>query len=155
MTFREQIQRDEGFRAQAYPDFTGDANRKKIAALWQEFLNAGGTVAVGYGRNLTMNPLSQEEASYLLDHDLAQIERNVIQALPWAAHLDAPRQAVLFNMAYNLGLAGLLGFRKMLAAVERQDWNIAKLEILDSRLPEQIGERAARLAKQMYTGEWQ
>ena len=154
-TLREQLQRDEGFRPDPYPDFVGDADRERIKALWQTFLAAGGTVAVGYGRNLSTNPLTREEAGYLLDTDLRRIETEVLGALPWINGLDAPRRAVLFNMAYNLGLTGLLGFRRMLEAAKKGDWPTAGNEMLDSRWARQVSERATRLVRQMVSGTWQ
>ena len=161
MTLREQIQFDEGFRADPYPDFKGDADREKVRGLWRAFLEAGGTVAVGYGRNLSTNPLTGEEAGYLLNNDLQRVEGEVLGALPWVNGLDAPRRAVILNMAYNLGTGssarrmGLLGFPRMLEALKKGDYQIAADEMLDSRWAGQVGERATRLARQMVSGAWQ
>ena len=74
--------------------------------------------------------------------------------MPWARALSPERQAVLVNMAFNLGIAGLLAFKRMLAACERGEYAAAAREMLDSVWAKQVGARAVRLAEQMRTGEW-
>ena len=94
------------------------------------------------------------------EHDAADATAEVDGALPWSGSLDAARRAVLVNMAFNMGLgvhgqSGLLGFARMLAAVERGDYDRAAAEMMDSRWARQVGPRAHRRARQMQTGEWQ
>ena len=60
----------------------------------------------------------------------------------------------LKNMAFNMGVAGLLEFRQMLAEVQTADWPGAAAEMLSSKWATQVGDRAHRLALQMTTGEW-
>ena len=43
-------------------------------------------------------------------------------------------QEALLDMAYQLGVDGLLGFHDMLAALERGDYQAAKAAALSSRL---------------------
>ena len=77
-------------------------------------------------------------------------------ALPWFDTLDRVRQAALLNMAYQLGVAGLKGFPKMLAALRDQRWAEAEAQALDSMwAKEQTPARARRVARQLATGEWQ
>lgn len=134
-TLRLQIERDEGLRLKPYLDSVGKCT-------------------IGYGRNLDDRGISAAEARLMLDADLAETILAVSQALPWVATLDEPRRAVLINMAYNLGIAGLLGFRRALAAMQRGDWPEAAKEMLTSTWAEQVGPRAHRLAKQMAEGVW-
>ena len=129
------LTRDEGVRLFPYVDTTGH-------------------LTIGAGRNLSVNGISSAEAELLLDNDIARCERELLTALPWVASLDWIRHAVLVSLVFNMGLAGLLGFRKMLAALEGQDYDGAALELLQSRYAEQVPQRAARLAKQLATGEW-
>jgi len=63
------------------------------------------------------------------------------------------RRAVLISMAYQLGMAGLKGFKKMLNAVERQDWEDAANQALMSRWYKQTPARAERHADMLETGE--
>lgn len=133
-TLREQLLRDEGCRLKPYRDQVGK-------------------LTIGVGRNLDDVGLSQTEADFLLDNDISRATAAVIARVPWAMTLDEVRREVLINMAYNCGIAGLLGFKKMLAACERGDWAAAKTEMLASKWAGQVGERAERLAEQMVTGE--
>ena len=49
--------------------------------------------------------------------------------------------------AYNMGVPRLMGFKRMLAAVERGDWPRAKVEALDSKWAEQVPNRAAKVVR--------
>ena len=108
---------------------------------------------IGYGRLLSRG-LSEDEARHLLANDVADHRNELLVHLPWAQALDEVRRAVLVDMAFNLGVPGLLGFRRMLAAVRARDWETAAREMLDSRWAGQVGHRAEELAKMMTTGEW-
>ena len=57
-------------------------------------------------------------------------------------------------MAFNLGVNGLLGFRKTLALIEAGDYTKASVEMLDSKWARQVKGRATRLSEQMRTGKW-
>ena len=133
MTRREQmIIAHEGFRRHIY---TCTAGRKTI----------------GYGFNLEAG-VTEDEAFLLLQHRLNLLDEQLAYTLPFYTRLSAVRQDVLCDMAYNLGLAGLLKFRKMLAAVERSAWDMAAYEMLNSRWATQVGKRAEELAFLMRTG---
>lgn len=69
-------------------------------------------------------------------------------------HIDGVRQAALVSMAYQLGIAGLLGFSKTMKAVKSGDWQTAHDEALDSLWARQTPARAKRIAKMLLTGEW-
>ena len=57
-------------------------------------------------------------------------------------------------MIYQIGFAGVLRFKRMLAAMLMQNWEQASIEILDSRWAHQTPQRAKRHALQMKTGQW-
>ena len=82
------------------------------------------------------------------------MEQAVKNAFPWWWKLDDARQFVLVDMAFNMGLAGLKGFKKMLTAVEQGDYQTAAKEMLASKWAAQVGRRAAELSKIMKKGEW-
>lgn len=112
-----------------------------------------GHLTIGYGHNLE-NGISAAAAEFLLQEDLARAERAVKNAFPWWWKLDDARQFVLVDMAFNMGLAGLKGFKKMLAAAEQGDYQTAAKEMLASKWAAQVGRRAVELSKIMEKGEW-
>ena len=67
--------------------------------------------------------------------------------------LNGVRQAVLLSMRHQLGLDGLLKFRKMWVGIEAQDWLEASRQIMDSKAARQAPHRFQRNADQMRTGE--
>ena len=111
-----------------------------------------GKLTIGYGRNLDDVGLSRAEALHLLANDVQAI-REHLSAQPWWPQEEPVRQDVLVTMAYQMGVRGLLGFTKMLAAVNRCHWNTAALEMLDSEWARQTPKRAQELALMMKSGE--
>lgn len=73
---------------------------------------------------------------------------------PQLAGLSEPRQVVLVCMAYQMGVDGLLAFKKMLAATSAGDYDTAAAEMLNSRWARQTPVRAQRMAAQMRTGHY-
>jgi lysozyme len=60
---------------------------------------------------------------------------------------------VLTCMVFQIGVAGVQRFEKMLRALHLRDYHIAAHEMLDSKwAKEQTPERAKRLANEMWTG---
>ena len=98
--------------------------------------------------------MSREEAELLLRHDIRRVTEQLTKRLPWLGALTAPRRAVVISMGYNLGVKGLLKFRKTLLAIEREDYRTAAVEMLSSKWAEQVGDRALMLAAMMDTGHW-
>lgn len=124
----------EGFSGTPYPDM--------------------GDVSIGYGRNLTRNPLTHEEGVALMRPQLEAAMANapqIVNPATWPL-LGEARQNVLAEMVYNLGFYGTLKFKRMRAALEAQDWEGAAKEMLQSSWAGQVGQRAIDLAEQMRTG---
>jgi lysozyme len=91
----------------------------------------------------------------LLDCDVREKTADLHRALPWAAGLDAARHAVLVSMCFQLGVSGLLGFPRAIAAMRDGRWNDAADHFLDSRVArEQSPARWQRHARMIRTGEW-
>lgn len=135
MTLRDQLMRDESYRGRPYPDTRGN-------------------ITVGYGRNLTANPISKVEAEYLLDRDIARISAEVFTLLPWLREVDEVRQAALLNMAFNVGPHGLLQSPQMLRHAQAGEWSAAAAEMVSGPWAQEVGARALRLQRQLETGEW-
>lgn len=128
-----ELERDEGLRLKPYKDSVGK-------------------LTIGAGRNLDDVGISEEEARHLLENDVARTVADLDRHLPWWSGLDPVRQRVVINMAFNMGVAGLLGFSKTLAAMKSGDYVGAAYGMLASKWAGQVGERATRLAHMMSTG---
>ena len=115
---------------------------------------SAGYLTIGVGRNLEARGISREEAMVLLENDIAEAEAAARGFFPAFDRLEEPRQAVLVDMAFNLGAVRLGGFRRFRAALERGDFEQAAREMLDSKWAEQVGPRARRLAEMMRRGTW-
>jgi len=69
--------------------------------------------------------------------------------------LCVPRQAVLVNMAFQMGIQGVQKFKKTLSLVEMGDYDGAADGMLKSLWAKQTPNRAAEMAQQMRSGQWQ
>lgn len=135
---RKQIERDEGRIPHVYFDSLGYA-----------------TIGVGHlVDDRRGGKLPEFLIDALLDYDIDEHRRALMAALPWALNLDPVRQGVLINMAFNLGVAGLLKFVNTLAAVKEGRYQDAARMMLESKWATQVGPRAKRLSIQMESGVW-
>lgn len=130
---KAQLRRHEGERLKPYKDTTGH-------------------LTIGVGRNLDDVGISEDESEYLLENDVRRVEGELTRSVPCFSSLEDSRQRVLANMTFNLGVAKLLQFKKMLSAVEARNFDKAADEMLDSTWARQVGDRAVELAKQMREG---
>lgn len=132
-TMRTELMLDEGVKLKPYRDTVGK-------------------LTIGVGRNLDDVGISQGEAARLLDGDIQRTAGALDTALPWWRNLDEVRQRVLLNMAFNMGVAGLLGFKNTLAALQAGKYEAAAAGMLASKWAQQVGQRAQRLANMMQKG---
>lgn len=130
-----QLKIDEGCRLTAYKDTVG---------VW--------TVGYGHAHVAPGTVWTQEKAEAVLIGDVTEHNAKLAAALPWVAKLDPVRRRVLQNMAFNLGIAGLLGFKNTLEYVRTGQYGEAADGMLASKWAKQVGARAVRLAKQMRNG---
>ena len=112
-----------------------------------------GKLTIGVGRNLEDRGITAAESAYLLGNDIDGFCVALLKALPWINQLDEVRQRVLLDMAFNLGMQGLLTFKNTLAAIQAGDYEKAGPMMLDSRWARQVGKRAERLSVMMVTGK--
>lgn len=138
-SLRDQLISEEGRRNAAYLDSLGIP-----------------TIGVGHtGPEVHIGLVwSDSVVDQTLNADIAEKTAQVGASLPWFDDLNEPRQAVLLQMAFQLGTRGLLGFSNTLAAVRDGRWQDATDGMLASKWAQQTPNRAHRLAKQMLTGVW-
>lgn len=140
-----------------------EKNKKQRAALIHQltlhegmrkfpYKCTGGKLTIGIGRNLDDRGITEEEADYLLSNDIDDFEDRLTREIPWMVGLDPIRQRVLIDMAFNLGVPGLLKFKRTLAAIRGKEYDRAAGMMLDSRWATQVGQRAKRLSHMMATG---
>ncbi len=108
-------------------------------------------LTIGYGRNLQDNGITLDEAETMLQHDVGTAIKEA-ESLPFFASLNEPRQAVIVDMIFNLGLPRFGMFKKMIAAIEDEHWTVAAAEMLNSRWARQVGKRANTLSEMMRLG---
>ena len=151
----EKLIAHEGLRLQVYEDSLGIAT-------------------IGIGRNLEDRGITPEElewmdipnmdtiyqygiseadAMYLAQNDVQIVEEELLRSHPCVEHLDAVRQLVLVDMAFNMGVPRLGKFKKMWAAIHENNFDEAAKEMLDSRWANQVKSRSTKLAHAMHTGE--
>ena len=150
----EELVKHEGLRLQVYQDTLG-------------------IDTIGIGRNLKDRGISKEEldeldiptidhvyeygiteadAMLLAENDVQIVEEELLRAHPCVEDLDAVRQLVLVDMAFNMGVPRLCKFKKMWNAIHEKKFDIASKEMLDSRWANQVKSRSVKLANAMHNG---
>lgn len=132
----KELRHDEGVIDHAYQDSLG---------YW----------TIGVGRLIDKKKggrLTDEEIDYLLLNDIKECTADLDKNLPWWRSLTDARRRVLVNMRFNLGMAGLLGFKNTLKFIETGDYAKAASNMLLSKWAKQVGQRANRLAAMMEKG---
>lgn len=111
-----------------------------------------GKNTIGIGRNLDDVGLSDDEIGYLLRNDINRVCADLDRELSWWRQMSDARQRSLANMAFNLGIGGLLKFKNTLVAMRAGDYKGAAAGMRASLWAKQVGARAERLAKMMEAG---
>ena len=111
----------------------------------------------GYGRNLEVHPLSDEEKAELNEDgsvskevaekwalkELNECEYKLSQNIIYQKQTEV-RKAVLLDMCFNIGYTGLMKFKKMWIALGERDYLSASREMKDSSWYVQVGTRGKR-----------
>lgn len=107
-----------------------------------------GKLTIGFGHNLDDRPITMETAKYMLFEDVFVDTELVEDLVGDLSDLPQVVVVILIAMSFQLGFAGLLGFKKMLAKVKLRDWKGMRAEMLDSKWARvDSPERAARMVK--------
>lgn len=96
--------------------------------------------------------VNYQVARALLVFELEKTEGR-LSILPWFIDLDRDRKIIILSMAYQMGVTGVLQFKKMLKALEAEDWEEAKIQALDSTWAKQTPQRAKRHADVLLMGD--
>jgi lysozyme len=146
----------EGLRLQVYKDTLGidtigigrnleDRGITKEELDWMDIPSMDAVYEYG---------ITEADAMYLAKNDVQIVEEELVRAHPCVEDLDAVRQLVLMDMAFNMGVPRLRKFTKMWNAVHENKFDIAAKEMLDSRWAIQVKSRSTKLAHAMHHGEF-
>ena len=121
------LKTEEGFRAMPYRD-------------------SEGVLTIGYGTNLEIG-ITEREGAYLLSERVHLAE--IRFSHEWKPYQDMPAdvRVELIDMAYQLGVTGLLGFHDMLKNLALGNYEGAALEAERSAWATETPLRAARAAE--------
>lgn len=122
----QSIKANEGFMAKPYPD------------------NIHGWNVPTFGHGLTY--ITEAESEMIVRNRVEKIREELGVRQPAFKTLTQQRQDSLIEMAYQLGVAGLMQFRKMWEAIEQKDFETARNEALNSKWAKQTPKRAIRVA---------
>ena len=133
----------EGFRSSVYLCPTGHPTVGygfRVADLSPDelALNAG-----------AVEPMSKEVADAILDIKITKFKKQVYNALPWLTYAPMDIQDALCEMAYQMGVAGLLGFKNTLAMIKAKRYSEAAENMLKSKWATQTPKRAKQIASKM------
>ena len=135
MSLLENIKAHEGFSARIYKDSVGKPTVGYgflVAALNPDELKLNGGKA---------EPMSKEVAEKILNLKVSKLKKRLSQCLPWLESKPQNVQDTLIEMAYQLGLAGLMGFRHTLGCIEAGDYAQASKNLRESLLYRQTPRR--------------
>lgn len=116
MTLRDRIIEHEGDGSFAYQDPRG---------FW----------SIGYGFCIDQRagtPIPQPVKDFWLNWKLADVDRQLDREIAWWRSRPEPVQDTLREITYQLGIGGLLGFKRMLAALQAGDYATAHQEAINS-----------------------
>lgn len=163
------LNRHEGFREFAYPDPLSPIGRRYRGKDWpwgfvpaRELLaripnvddDDGNPWTYGFGFTHCVTPDSRIHripAERMLESLILEMQYALAAKLPWYPTASFVTKTVLTNMAFNLGIGGLLKFKNTLAFVKAQQYEQAARNMQLSLWYTQVGNRAKELVQRMKT----
>lgn len=141
-----QLDLEEGDKLLIYDDATGKPFKRGDTLK--------GNLSAGIGLNL-MIPFDPAELAFMEQNRLAK-GRALLVGYAWYSDQDEVRQVALADIAYNIGVGGLLHWPHFLAFMAAKDYPSAVAEIRSDELwTSQVGPgRAGRLETMIETGAW-
>ena len=128
-----------------------------------------GKLTIGIGHNTEARPFTEEEKkaigdwkkgitknmAYMILRNDMEICLKDLRKLGFWYYLDNERRYALLDMCFQLGINGLLKFKKMLEAIRVKDYSEASRQCLDSNYHRETPKRCERIAKLIRTGVWE
>jgi len=116
-----------------------------------------GKITVGVGRNIDPDGglgLSDDEIDVLLENDIDRSIKELGAAFNWFSDLNEARRDAMIDLAFNMGLTRLTGFKKALAAMAEANYDTAAAEFMDSKWASQVKDRAIEICAMIKTGNY-
>ena len=101
---------------------------------------------IGVGFKVDDLFLSEKVCDLILEEKLNDLIPRIERKLSWFRYAQDEVKLVIVNMCYQMGLSGVLKFKRALAAMEIKNWEMAADEMLDSLWARQTSRRANELA---------
>lgn len=111
-----------------------------------------GYLTIGYGRLIDERRgggISQSEADQLLTHDIIDVTAQLSARKPVFRSLPEPVQEALVEMAFQMGVTGVMKFHDMWASLEAEDYAGAHDAALDSDWADETPQRAREVADRL------
>ena len=86
-------------------------------------------LTVGYGFAIKDLELDEDICDMILERKVAKLVERLESNLPYLPSLPKEVQDVLIEMAYQMGVSGLLKFKKTLMYIETKDYKDASVEM--------------------------
>jgi lysozyme len=112
-----------------------------------------GKLTIGVGRNLESRGISESEAMFLFQNDLADAIQ-YCNRYSWFKDLSEVRQAACVDLMFNLGPERFAGFRNFIRAMHEKQYTWAAAELKDSRWFTQVGRRGPRIVSMIRSDNW-
>jgi len=117
------------------------------------YLCTAGKTTIGIGRNLTDRGISDYEIQIMFDADVNYFISSLVKNYPWFESLSENRQVALIDLAFNIGIKGFHGFKRMRMSLQQGKWIEASIQLLDSKYAKQVPRRANELARIIVSDE--
>ena len=146
MSLLENIKAHEGFRDHIYKDSLGKATIGYgflVSALSPDEL------ALNNGKT---EPMNKEVADKILNLKVSKLKKRVYQCLTWLESKPQNVQDTLIEMAYQLDIAKLLGFKYTLQCIEAGNYAQAAKNLRASLLYRQTPKRIEGYIKGLKNG---
>lgn len=135
-----------------------DLTKQNEGCILEARPDAKGKWEIGWGHDIPPSlglvwTQAEADAQFALDYPLA-ISRAIADLGETYAGLSEQRQAVLNDISYEIGGAGLAEFKTMLVAIRAEDWKSAASALKDSLLFSQVPTREERNILILLSGEW-
>ena len=130
MSLIESVKESEGFRSKPYRCTEN-------------------VLTIGYGFAIKDLELDEDICHQILVKILNDLIDNANDKFPFLLELPDEKADIVYEMIYQMGLNGVSKFKKMLKALEDQDFEKASVEMLDSLWAKQTPNRALKMSNKM------